>query len=178
LTGASHTGKTTVANGVLTAVHPPAAFLSVDEVLQRTLRRTADEIWSNIPLAYQLIGAELGTLLDHGWFVIVESTFTYVPTQGNGEFHSEALEMLLSEAGSRDAPALITQLAASEKVVLERARQTGRLDPSIVSATIALHNSATFPLSPQLIDTTDFDAREFVARILGRLAGEPSSPAN
>jgi autotransporter-associated beta strand protein len=171
LTGASHTGKTTVASGVLKAVPPPAAFLSVDEVLQRTLRRVPGEIWSGIPLAYELIGAQLGILLDRGWFVVVESTFTYVPARGDGEFHSEALESLLAEAGSRDAPVLLVQLTAPENVVLERAEQTGRLDPSIVSATVALHGSATFPLSPEAIDTTALDAEESVARILDRLEG-------
>lgn len=178
LTGASHTGKTTVAEELLRAIPPPAAFLSVDDVLHRVLRRVSDEPWSNIPLAYELLGAELGILLDGGWFVIVESTFTYVPAEGNGQFHSEALGGLLAEAGSREVPAFVAQLTAPGDVVLERARQTGRLDPSIVLTTLALHDSATFPLGPRVIGVDHFDTAESAAKILDWLRDELNSPTN
>jgi len=178
LTGASHTGKTAVANRLLETLPPPAAFLSVDDVLSRVLRRASGQIWSHIPLAYEILTAELGPLLGKGWFVIVESTFTYVSPTGEGEFHAEALERLVAAAEECSAPAFVAQLSAPENVVLKRAERAGRLDKSIVSRTVALHKSIELPLDPYLVDAGRLDPEQSADKILRWLRAETSSQAN
>jgi chloramphenicol 3-O-phosphotransferase len=174
ITGASHTGKSTIADEVLRAVSSPSASLSVDETL-RALRRPEGEIWVDIPLAYRLIAAELNVLLDEGWFVVVESTFTYVSPEGEGSFHDIAIQALLSEARRHGAPTLLAQLTAPRDTILERARQTGRLDPSVVRETVALHAAAELPAQTLALDTTTTGVEGTARAILDRL--EESIPA-
>lgn len=178
VTGASHAGKTTVAEAILAAVPPPAAYLSVDDVLERTLLRSPGDIWTQIPLAYELLCSELKILLERGWFVVVESTFTYVPSRGEPEFHVQTLDLLIGEARSRDIPAFIAHLKAPGDIVRDRAERTGRLDQAIVAATVDLHDSASLPISPLAIDTDALDARESAALILERIGAKPSLPGN
>lgn len=157
LTGASHTGKTTVARAILDETSPPAAFLSVDETLERTLWRPPGDIWSNIPLAYEIIQAEARVLLGQRWFVVVESTFTYVDATGAGEFHDLAVERLAGEATRIGALVTIVQLRTPLETALARARSSGRLDASIVAETVALHQSPRLPLAPKVIETDQLD---------------------
>src|SRR4051812_33086856 len=79
LTGASHTGKTSVAQELLRLCPPPTAYLGVDKTLRTVLVHPPGDSWAQIPLAYRLLHAQAELLLDQRWFVIFESTFTYVP---------------------------------------------------------------------------------------------------
>lgn len=175
LTGSSHTGKTTVAETILAQVSPPAAFLSVDGVLENTLKRPSGDIWSNIPLAYEVIAADLAILLSRGWFVVVESTFTYVSANGGGEFHADALSRLIEQATRCAAPVRIVQLTATPEVALARAGRTGRLSPEIVAATIDLHRSARLPGTPLVVDTDAVAAPAVAASVLEWIGREISS---
>jgi predicted kinase len=155
LTGASHTGKTTVAEAILAAVPPPAAILSVDKALSDILVRPLDDLWAEIPLAYDLLVPQLGILLDRGWFVVFESTFTFVPSEGTPEFHADALNQAVATAKSREAPFLLIQLTADDEVVRARARRTKRLPPDIVRHTAQLHRSVTLPTPSLALNATE-----------------------
>jgi chloramphenicol 3-O-phosphotransferase len=166
VTGGSHTGKTTIAKEVVTSVAPPAAYLAVDDVLERTLLQPPGLRWAQIPLAYELLGSELEILLERRWFVVLESTFTFVPPEGNPQFHSEVLAHLEGKARRLDAPVRVVQLMAPEDIVLSRARRSGRLDDKIVSATTQLHRTAKLPGSSLTIDTSRLGPTQSVAAIL------------
>jgi len=87
LTGASHTGKSSVAAEILRLASPPVAFLGIDSTLDHTLVRPEGGRWEEIPLAYELNREQIAPLLRQGWTVVFESTFTYVPAAGPPEFH-------------------------------------------------------------------------------------------
>src|ERR1044072_3285967 len=95
VTGASHTGKTSVIRSLMPELQPPVALLGVDHTLEHTLIKPTAERWAQIPLAYKLIQSQLGPLLDAKWLVVIESTFTYVPDDGPGIFHGDVLEAML-----------------------------------------------------------------------------------
>jgi predicted kinase len=169
VTGASHTGKTSVAEAILRMAGAPAAFLSVDEVLANTLVQPSGSIWEGIPLAYALLGPQLETLLDRSWFVVFESTFTLVPEDAPAEFHSEELTSLLTAAEQRGAPSLLVQLNAGRKQVTERAGSTRRLPPEIVTRTLELHQEADLPATTVRLDSTAENPDELALRLLARL---------
>lgn len=166
LTGASHTGKTSVAEEILGIVSAPAAFLSVDEVLFKTLARPSSDAWTEIPLAYELLRPQVETLLGKGWFVLFESTFTYVPESGSPEFHDGALRELVAVAEQRRTPWTLVQLSAAESEVTSRAANTGRLSHEIVRQTVDLHEVATLPGEPLRLDSTSRPPAELASRAL------------
>ncbi|HYQ78050.1 MAG TPA: AAA family ATPase [Solirubrobacterales bacterium] len=175
LTGPSHAGKTTVAEEVLTIARRPAAYLSVDDALERTLQRPAGDIWAEIPLAYELICSDLKVLLERGWLVIVESTFTYISPEGDGELHRDALAEMLEIAASRQLPWWVVQLTAERETLLARADRTSRLDSTVVSGTFALHqDGAALLAATQVVDTDSLDPRDAATAILAHLA-EPAA---
>jgi hypothetical protein len=145
LTGASHTGKSSVAKAITSAAVPPVARLGIDLVLDHTLVRSAGDRWENIPLAYELSRAQFRPLLRRGWTVIFESTFTYVPPDGEPQFHTGEIERTLAAAREESAAALLVQLSVDGDEAARRAAVTGRLDPTIVRATIALHEGVSLP---------------------------------
>jgi hypothetical protein len=169
LTGPSHSGKTEVAKAILETSLPATAFLSVDDIVERVLIRASGDVWGQAPLAYELLCSQLRILLEHGWFVLIESTFTYVPLEGDPEFHAEALSRLVAEAATRNAPAWIGQLTAPSDVILARAERTDRLSLDIVEGTIALHKSVEFPLAPLVIDTSRLDPARAAEAILDQI---------
>lgn len=170
LTGASHTGKTTVAQAILDRVGGPAAFLSVDDVLANTIARPPASIWAQIPLAYELLSAQLETLLGRGWFVVLESTFTYVPDDGEPEFHAAQLKQMVEIAQRQTAPWLLVQLRAGADVARARASQTRRLAADIVDRTAELHRSAELPEPSQRLETDGQTPDELALRVLTELA--------
>ena len=170
LTGASHTGKTSVAQALLRVTSPPAAFLSVDEVVLGTLARPPGNAWAEIPLAYELLTQQLELLLERGWFVVFESTFTYVPERGEPEFHAEQLEAAARVAERRGIPWLLVQLAADGDVARLRAEGTGRIAPEVVAGTIRLHEEARMPSSTLRLETGEATPDELARRILAELA--------
>jgi chloramphenicol 3-O-phosphotransferase len=169
LTGASHTGKTSVAEAVLRLAGPPAAFLSVDDELANTLVRPIHDGWAEIPLAYELLAPQVEILLERGWFVVLESTFTYVPPNGSPEFHADALAQLIEPAERRGIPLLLVQLVADEDVARSRAHRTGRLAPDIVARTTELHSQATLPDPFFRLDVADTTPDELARRVLGEV---------
>jgi predicted kinase len=170
LTGASHTGKTSVAEAVLEAVDPPAAFLSVDNILEHTISRPPGDPWAQIPLAYELLEPQVGALLEHGWFVIVESTFTYVPENGASQFHREQLVQLIDIAERCNAPWLLIQLATTGATARGRAERTGRLPQKLVADTVQLHRNVTLPPDSLRIIADTSNPTEIAEQVLKTLA--------
>lgn len=169
LTGASHTGKTTVAQAVLDLAGAPAAFLSVDDILANTIARPPESIWAQIPLAYELLSPQVEKLLDRSWFVVVESTFTYVPETGEPEFHAEALQRLIDMAARQDIPWLLVQLVTGGDVARARADLTGRLHPDIVDRTAELHEAASLPEATLRLHPVGETPVELAGLVLGEL---------
>jgi chloramphenicol 3-O-phosphotransferase len=166
LTGASHTGKTSVARSILDLKAPPVALLGVDRTLEQTLLRPREDHWSEIPLAYELLRAQAEVLLRAGWFVVMESTFTYVPSMGDSEFHDEEIERLEAVASGVGAPFLLAQLRVAETVVLERAEATGRLPLAVVAETLRLHNAADMPDQAIRVEASDLEADQLARSLL------------
>lgn len=179
LTGASHAGKSTLADAFLERLPPPAAVLSVDDVLEHQLRRPGSDKWSNIPLAYEILTGELELLLRAGWFVVFESTFTYVPPSGPPQLHLEALERVLDVADRNDAPAFVARVRAPLQALLARAATIDRLDPAVVTATFALHEADPMAsLNAYQIDTGELSPAQAAASILARIEAVPNRPGN
>jgi hypothetical protein len=166
LTGASHTGKSSVAAAITSAAAPPLARLGIDLVLDHTLVRPVADRWENIPLAYELSRAQLRPLLSRGWTVIFESTFTYVPADAEPQFHRAEVERTLAAAAEESAAALVVQLSVDAEEATRRASTTGRLDPEIVRATIALHERAALPDGTLRIDRPKATPEEIGDEIL------------
>lgn len=145
VTGASHTGKTSVSRALLPLLDAPAARLSVDDTLDHVLVRPTANPWKEIPLAYDLLETQTDILLGRGWTVVLESTFTYVPEQDPPEFHHHAIRDIVATAERRGVRHLITHLTLDSADAMRRAENTGRLPPEIVAQTVALHEVAAMP---------------------------------
>jgi chloramphenicol 3-O-phosphotransferase len=174
LTGASHTGKTSVASAILDSAQPPVAFLSVDKVLGEQLRPRG-EIWELIPLAYELLRPQVETLLRREWLVIYESTFTYVPKAGSPEFHRDALSRLASACARTGARLLIVQLSVDDPVALSRRDATQRLPAAVVTHTAALHRKASMPKGTLRLNSGTASPGELALKILEELSRSPSA---
>jgi predicted kinase len=170
LTGASHTGKTSVAREILRIVEPPAALLSVDDVLRQVLVRPNGDPWAEIPVAYDLLHPQVEALLGHGWLVVFESTFTYVPDSGAPEFHNDALDQLIAIAERLSAPCMVVQLRALGEDVSIRAEGSGRLSPEIIAQTSVLHESVALPSGAVYLDSSSETPRELAERLLTLLS--------
>jgi predicted kinase len=145
VTGASHTGKSSVIRSLLTNLEPPVALLGVDDLLAMTLVQPRGDRWAEIPLAYELIQRQIGLLLARGWFVVVETTFTYVPLKGEPTFHWETLEQMVRLAEQHGAAWFLCQVEAPLELALQRSARSGRLPRQVVAATVELHDSAEIP---------------------------------
>lgn len=170
LTGASHTGKTSVAAAFLDAVDPPAALLSVDIVLADSLVKPPGDPWREIPLAYDLLAAQLPPLLASGWFVVLESTFTYVPDVGAGQFHDDELRRMTGIADRLGVGWLLVQLSVAREVALRRAGGTDRIPLSVVAATQELHEGAALPAEAMRLETDSAGPAELARRLLHELS--------
>jgi predicted kinase len=168
LTGASHSGKSSVIEALSRTSAEPLALLGVDAVLAGTIRPAADDRWDQIPLAYDLIEAQTPVLLDRGWPVLVESTFTYVGDDSSGEIHLDRLETLVGIAARREVPWLVCQLDAKPQVLISRARVSNRLEERIVSETARLHLTASLPVEAHRL-RSDLLRPEEIAQQLIRL---------
>jgi predicted kinase len=155
VTGASHTGKSSVIEAVLPALEPPVALLSVDEVLVSTLVRPPGDQWEQIPLAYELIERQADTLLEQGWLVIIESTFTYVPPEGEPSFHENALRRFVGLADRHHSCLAICQLRAPLQEISARSMRTNRLAAEVVAATSRLHDAAELPAGTFTVSTAN-----------------------
>jgi hypothetical protein len=165
VTGASHTGKTSVIRSLLPELRPPVALLGVDRTLEHTLVKPTGEKWAEIPLAYKLIQSQLEFLLDAHWLVIVESTFTYVPKSGPGSFHKIALETIVEAAKRRGAQSVVCQLQTSAQIAARRSLEEGRLDPVVVAETGRLHREAELPRLTQAISAGNRTVGEVAADV-------------
>jgi hypothetical protein len=169
LTGASHTGKSSVARALLDLVPPPAAYVEVDRVIQGTLVRPPGDPWREIPLAYELLFPQVEILLRRRWLVVFESTFTFVPGRGEPELHLDQLESFLDMAERLAVRSQVVQLLPDRETVSRRAAETGRLDTNVVSTTLDLHEAADLPASTLKISPGTSSPEELAGRILGRL---------
>ena len=165
VTGASHTGKTSVIRSLLPELQPPVALLGVDQTLDHTLVKPFGEQWAQIPLAYRLIQSQLGPLLDSKWLVVVESTFTYVPADGPGTFHGDVLETMVEAADDRGADSAVCQLETTVEVAVHRSRGDGRLDPTVVEETNRLHRAAAMPRLTRVIAAENRTVEEVAAAV-------------
>lgn len=175
LTGASHTGKTSVAEEILREAGAPTAFLSVDDVLARTLINPPGDAWAQIPLAYELLLPQAETLLESGWFVLFESTFTLVPETGVPEFHGNVLDQLIAVANRSRAPWIVVQLNAGADQATARAADTGRLDPEIVAETARLHEKAVLPNESIRLNSNTSSQDELARRALAAIRAASQS---
>ncbi|HEX5374758.1 MAG TPA: AAA family ATPase [Solirubrobacterales bacterium] len=166
LTGASHTGKTSVARELTRQAPPPVAYLSVDEILSAVLTAPSGSIWEQIPLAYRLMHAQAGVLLEAGWLTILESTFTYVPEEGAPELHLNELQRLVELAEQTPVPLTVARLEVPSKQLIERVRATGRLDPNIAAQTAALHEEAEMPATTLRLDASSATAEQLASQVL------------
>jgi predicted kinase len=169
LTGASHTGKTSVGRAIMELAGPPAASLSMDEIVEYTLSKPGDDRWGEIPLGYRLLEPQAEILIGSGWLVALESTFTYVPESGPSQFHRSNLERLVAIASRREVPHLLVQLWVEEAVALERAARTGRLTPEIVAETVRVHAGVDLPDSTLRLPGAGETPRDLAEGILGEL---------
>lgn len=169
LTGASHTGKTSVAEEILHRVEVPTAFLGVDDVLTRTLINPLGDIWAQIPLSYELLLPQAETLLKSGWFVLFESTFTLVHEKGPPEFHGNALGRLIAVADRCHAPWIVVQLKAGADQATSRAANTGRLSPEVVAETVRLHEEADLPSGSVSLSSNTSSRDELAQRALAAI---------
>jgi hypothetical protein len=165
VTGASHTGKTSVIRSLLPELRPPVALLGVDHILEHTLVKPTEEKWAEIPFAYRLIQSQLGFLLDAEWLVVIESTFTYVPGNGPGMFHMAALETMVEAAEGRGARSVVCQLETSAEIASRRSHEDERLDPVVVAETGRLHREAKLPRLTQAISAGNRTVREVAAEV-------------
>jgi chloramphenicol 3-O-phosphotransferase len=169
VTGASHTGKSSIIEALLPIVQAPVAVLGVDIVLRETLVKIPGDPWEEIPLAYDLIQAQVKRLLDDDWLVIVESTFTFVPAVGEPEFHDRVLARLLATARNTKRWALVVQAWAPDAVILQRASDGGRLVPVIVTQTARLHAAADMPPGTIRLDTSSAAPDELAKTLLSHV---------
>lgn len=166
ITGASHTGKTSVAEALLGRVPPPAAYLSVDTILQITLTQPPGSVWGQIPLAYELMRLQAKALIGKGWLVVAESTFTYVPTTGTPQLHLDELRRLVLSAEDQRVSSTVVQLSAPAEQLAERARKTGRLAPDIVAKTARLHEATNLLDGTLRLDSGAQTAEGLASQIL------------
>lgn len=169
LTGASHTGKSSVAAALLDLVPPPAACVGVDQIIDDVLARPPGDPWLEIPLAYELLRPQVEILLRRGWLVVVESTFTFVPSQGDAQFHLDELEALLGLARRLAVPHAVVQLLLDRPTAKGRAGETGRLDPAVVEKTVELHEAASLPPQTLTLSSRDSSPEELAEEALGHM---------
>ena len=169
LTGPSHSGKSALARALLDSFDDKAAFLSVDDVLERTLVRPRSHMWKEIPLAYELLEPQVATLLARGWTVVFESTFTFVPDDGEPAFHGDRLAALVARAAELCVASIVVQVLASRETLDGRARRSERLDPTIVRHTDVLHQNAALPAGSLRIISEQADPSELARQVLERL---------
>ena len=170
VTGASHTGKTSVIQALLPRLDPPVAVLGVDDLLRRTLVRPEGDPWKEIPLAYELIERQVAALLERGWLAIVESTFTYVPPEGEGELHDDTLSQLIALAEQQRAPWLLCRIEAPAELTLSRSDQTKRLPSELVAAIYRLHAKLTLPVGTLKLSTAEHTPEEVAENLASRLS--------
>jgi predicted kinase len=169
VTGASHTGKTSVIEAILPFLNSPVALLGLDAILSSSLVRPPGDRWEQIPLAYELIERQTDALLERGWLVIVESTFTYVPPEGKPVFHRDTLKRMIKIAERHGASSIVCRVQAPLQLVSERSLQTRRLPARVVAATARLHEEAELPTSSLTLSTADQGVGEAAKKLRQQL---------
>jgi hypothetical protein len=169
LTGASHTGKTSVARALLSMASPPVALVGVDQLINETLVHPLGDPWREIPLAYELLRPQVKILLCRGWSVVLETTFTFVPEYGEPEMHLDQLEAFLRITDCLSLPSQVVQLLPDRQTVRKRAAATGRLDLAIVAKTLDLHDGATFPPGTLTLGDEESSPEDLARAILATL---------
>jgi chloramphenicol 3-O-phosphotransferase len=144
VTGPSHSGKTALIRELRGLLRPPTARLGVDDVVETLEFGPASDKWrEGIPVAYDVVAASAAELLSHGFLVMLESTFTYVPWEGtNGSFHADQLERLKAIAREAGAGFALVRLDVPVAELLRRRDQTGRLSPAVIEGIARLFDAA------------------------------------
>ncbi len=172
LTGASHSGKSSVSAAIAEISPDPVAQLSVDTMLEQTIRPSRTDRWEEIPLAYDLIEAQLPILLGRKWPVIVESTFTYVTADGAGALHPKRLAGVVEIATCQGVPWLVCQLQADAEVLAARARETGRTTPEIVAETARIHFNVALPVPARRLRSDQLPPDEIAKDLISQLQAD------
>lgn len=147
----------------------PVAVVAMDEVLARVLINPDGDRWSEIPLGYRLIQAQVEVLLDAEWLVVVESTFTYVAADGESRFHRREMESLIQAARSRGARALLVKLDVGAGLALARQEATDRVSATVVSETVAIHGREDLPPDALILDSSAATPGDLAAAVLAAL---------
>lgn len=117
---------------------------------------------SVIDVAYVLLENMSSRLMESGYTVLVEGTFTLVNPTGAGEFHQARIERLMRLADSCQVKALVVVLDAPWATV--SARIGSRMNRGIVEAIWQIYRQPIL-LDAQRIDVSSLDPPQ-VARIL------------
>jgi hypothetical protein len=170
LTGPSHSGKTEVGVRLRERLPPPVARLAMDELLA-SFTIEAEEYWrTGLAAGYDVLAAGADALLRRGFSVLVESTFTYIPLDGEPpEFHLEQVERLAEVAQAAGARFDLVVLSASRDELLRRRQATGRLWDEVIEGSARLHEEAAPRLGGRPLDTTSLDIEAATARAHGLL---------
>jgi hypothetical protein len=134
-----------------------------------TLVHPRGDRWAEIPLAYDLIQRQIDPLLTQGWLIVVETTFTYVPQEGEPSFHREALERMIGLAEHHGSPWLLCRVEAPLELTLQRSERDGRLPPRVVAATAKLHESTEMPEPILRLSSADHTPDELAKKLIASL---------
>jgi predicted kinase len=151
-------------------VRRPAAFVGIDKVVLGELLRPPGDPWEQIPLAYELLLPRVRVLLERGWTVIYESTFTLVPVRGEPQLHLDRLEELESLARELGRPFTIVQLASDPAVLRKRVEDDARLPWPVVEETFALQGAVELPWHAVRLDSSEKPASALAREIVASLA--------
>lgn len=144
ITGPSHVGKTTAVKELLGYLPIRTAVLALDTVL-RAFRTDPNHPDTVLDTAYDLLVGMVCLLLERGFVVVVESTFTLVRATGEVEMYTDRLEQLRAVAGEHSLSASSVALMTDWATVQHRADRLQRLDRGIVQAIWRAHADTPLP---------------------------------
>jgi len=171
ITGPSHSGKSTLARLLLERANEPTAWLAMDDFVTRLNLGAGDQWEDGLPVAYDAVIATAAVLLDRDFVVLLETTFTYVPSDlREPRFHDDQLRRFLARS---EATALV-HLRTPLEVLRERRSLSGRFTDAVVAGTSSLHDgrvieSASHTVSVDTSRTGAVETADRVAGVLGQI---------
>lgn len=169
LTGASHSGKTSVARALLPRLGPRSTAIAIDDIVG-SLYIGEEWPWEEgLPIAYEVAAATLDVALGHGFTVLYESTFTYVPVDGSAPtLFRDELTRIAAIARGHDAQLHVVELRAGLGVVKARRAATGRLSDDLIEQIWELFDSrGVAPPSATRIEAGEASPVELAEAVLG-----------
>jgi len=175
LTGPSHAGKTSAISLARRSLNCRSAVIAVDDIIAG-LNLGEEDLWeAGLPAAYDVAVASSEALLRRDFTVFVESTFTFVPSDGRPPtVHPEQLLRLIDMAEQTGAPWLVVRLTTTAEELARRQEATGRLDQTVVSGTWGLHRDWTLGVDAHELDTGATATDQIAAALIAALCDPPS----